>query len=582
MSNAVYKAQPIVPKEEKPLRGVAAWQAFAREHAEMARAAEEAERKRAQEKRALEEKRRVDRVKDAAAAFQAFARENAEKARAADEAERKLVLEERALEEKLREDQMNKAAAAWQAFAREEGEKARLADESIKRRQKERAIEEKRLREESALDEKRRLAQIENSQTGTSSETKVAYEPKPVVLKQEKPAQAFACEHAEKAREADEAIKCCSAQIKTNQTGTASETKVAHEPKPVVLKEEKPLTGIAAWQAFAREHAEMSRAADEAENKRVLEERALDEKRRLARVKNNHMMTDFEKKLAPMAFRFYGPGEQATKPARETPVGELRYAVFGSVTWGIEEQPPSFKQGPTDSSVEINWSNWLLVKHTSINMPTAYPGTGLRNASDCNAYLLNTGDFNDVDPNDKQEAPRLKDLIDVPFERLYPKAFKLMKKMSTMEGSREWNVGEPLGTDPRNEEALLEHLGWIMPHTRQMKRGIDADITDPVVKSWKRGDIHVPLPRDFKEPEMTWSKNPARVVTFRSSNGNELKVQSNPALLKRFGKKKQNTTGSDKTNSTAADHAVGSITNSLAKVSLQNETKPTGDSGMRM
>ncbi|KAI5861413.1 hypothetical protein GGS23DRAFT_611957 [Durotheca rogersii] len=320
---------------------------------------------------------------------------------------------------------------------------------------------------------------------------------------------------------------------------------------------------VQAWHAFSQSEHEKHRPQEEL-IRRSIEEESAQLRKEVAMRRKTKTRTPADIAFDPKPYNFYGPGEGATKPrtlAEKRLIGQRHHAVFNRFgvrdcpklkdedSYSDEELPedevggvqrPSYKHGETETARHIDWRIWVPMRMTEANMLGAFPGTGDFDPNETRFYLLNQSDFNVVDPENakKQEAPWLKDPVSIPFEQLYPRGYRLLKKFAEMDGGRGWYDGEPLGPDPNSETALYEHLGWIMPRPRERNRGVGADPTDSVIKAWKHGDIDVPVPADFPQPPPSWSRAPSRVVTMVGSKGGQLKVQSFLSLKKRLIKEK--------------------------------------------
>ncbi|KAI0155453.1 hypothetical protein GGR52DRAFT_577399 [Hypoxylon sp. FL1284] len=198
---------------------------------------------------------------------------------------------------------------------------------------------------------------------------------------------------------------------------------------------------------------------------------------------------------------------------------------------------PTYTCAPGKVRNEVNYARWKL---------TEAPEEDLDSPSNEDEWLLNNYDFNQPTQSRPVIDP-LNNYIDLPLKKLYPKGMQILVNMSKRSGS-EWKPGQPLGADPNNKLHRTMPLGWIPPQFRNRKRGLGADITDPVYKYWFFGDLNKPLPDGFVEPNATW-RNPGRVLVMKSSvtqtnpTSHEMSIISFPALMRkhRVGTKNRST-----------------------------------------
>ncbi|KAI1770601.1 hypothetical protein F4818DRAFT_446016 [Hypoxylon cercidicola] len=169
---------------------------------------------------------------------------------------------------------------------------------------------------------------------------------------------------------------------------------------------------------------------------------------------------------------------------------------------------PTYTSPSGKARKEVNYARWKLVE-----APKEDYDYLLRNYWTVES-LLNTYDFNQ--PNEERcRLQPLRNLRGLPLSKIYPKGHQLLVKESKR-GGPEWMPGQPLGLDPNNKENRTTHIGWVPPRFRAKGRGLGADPTDAVYKHWFFGDLDVPLPDRFVEPEAPWSKNPDRIVRMKS------------------------------------------------------------------
>ncbi|KAI1765187.1 hypothetical protein GGR53DRAFT_491300 [Hypoxylon sp. FL1150] len=182
----------------------------------------------------------------------------------------------------------------------------------------------------------------------------------------------------------------------------------------------------------------------------------------------------------------------------------------------VESQPgyyarPTYRTTGGRSRKEINYARWKLVKAPEEDFDYLHRNTWALES------FLNNYDFNQPDEEkDKCKLQRLNNRLGTPLSKLYPKGHQLMAKESKRAGGPEWKEGQPLGPDPNNKNNRTTHIGWVPPRFRARGRGLGADPTDAVYKDWFFGDLDVPLPDKFVEPEDPWSKNPDREVKMKS------------------------------------------------------------------
>ncbi|KAI0147362.1 hypothetical protein GGR57DRAFT_477183 [Xylariaceae sp. FL1272] len=181
----------------------------------------------------------------------------------------------------------------------------------------------------------------------------------------------------------------------------------------------------------------------------------------------------------PEPIRFYGPGPGGYSQ-NGTPVGTLHYARYRHELAGVadpngggyfHEMYPVFKENgdrcrPTYTTKgrqparEVNYFRWGLVpaayfEHNNIN---TFPGPGTIRVHD--EYLLNQSNFNPPDFKDPKIGLDLNNRIGEPLEKIYPRGYGLLKKWSQTNGYAEWQIGQPLGPDPSDPDALTSLLGW--------------------------------------------------------------------------------------------------------------------------
>ncbi|KAI1104364.1 hypothetical protein F4804DRAFT_332378 [Jackrogersella minutella] len=174
---------------------------------------------------------------------------------------------------------------------------------------------------------------------------------------------------------------------------------------------------------------------------------------------------------------------------------------------GVLERP-TYKCLDGKPSLEINYQRWKLFEAREEDYEYLLRNTWVLESS------LNQLDLEP--PSDaKVKLQPLDNRLGVPLREIYPKGQQMLIKESRRQGP-EWQEGQPLGPDPTNPEHRTTHLGWVPPRFRKRGRGLGGDITDPVQKAWFYGDLDVPVPDKFEEPQLPWSRNPKRRVYMRS------------------------------------------------------------------
>ncbi|KAI1204409.1 uncharacterized protein F4807DRAFT_332088 [Annulohypoxylon truncatum] len=192
---------------------------------------------------------------------------------------------------------------------------------------------------------------------------------------------------------------------------------------------------------------------------------------------------------------------------------------------------PTYTSVDGQSYKEINYSRWKLFEGTDDHveyLKLLHNTSIIKNS-------LNNLDF-DLPDRRPVDLPPLDNRLGEPLDKLYPKGYQLLVKESRR-GGPEWKEGQPLGPDPTREDLIKKPIGWAPPQQRQWRRGLGGDYTDLVRKKWFYGDVDVPLPEDFLEPEEPWSRNPARVVVMKrarteASHSRGFVVRSHRGLMR--------------------------------------------------